>query len=427
MKKCPYCGTQLNDDVLFCTECGKQIPQGNVCSHCGALVNDGDVFCQNCGKKIDEAPSSAPTESIRKTCPHCRAVVDDGDVFCQNCGKKINEAPFSAPTELIRKTCPHCRAVVDDGDVFCQNCGKKIDEVPSSVPTEPTRKTCPDCGTVVNDDDVFCENCGKNINDENCEFNSNEVSQETYNDIENSEDNKKAIILIVIGLAFLVLFVGGWYGYKEYSVYNERKLAREKFVADSLEMVRQDSIKLAEQKEQERIEANKIAELHEKMSFENFLGMLKNYDQESYAQKCGLSLIYRDFVDGGEDGVDCLEIVYGYEVEKGRKKEDFDGESNSYVINPKSNHSCYFLCNYDSSSSASLHFQDKEDAEIFFSKAQKYGLIKMEDMEEYYIPNKRLPKEQTIADNSSYDNYIGIISPPLSRGDWYNIYIGLDF
>ena len=42
MKKCPYCGAQVNDDSHFCTECGKPIPQGNVCPHCGASVNEGD-------------------------------------------------------------------------------------------------------------------------------------------------------------------------------------------------------------------------------------------------------------------------------------------------------------------------------------------------------------------------------------------------
>lgn len=57
MKKCPFCGAQMNDDSLFCTECGKQIPQGIVCPHCGASVNEGDVFCQNCGKSINESPS----------------------------------------------------------------------------------------------------------------------------------------------------------------------------------------------------------------------------------------------------------------------------------------------------------------------------------------------------------------------------------
>ena len=58
MKTCPSCGAQIDDSSLFCTECGKQIPQGNVCSHCGAPVNNGDSFCQNCGNKIDEQPTS---------------------------------------------------------------------------------------------------------------------------------------------------------------------------------------------------------------------------------------------------------------------------------------------------------------------------------------------------------------------------------
>lgn len=58
MKTCPNCGAQIDDNSLFCTECGKQIPQGNVCSHCGASVNSGDSFCQNCGKSLKEIPNS---------------------------------------------------------------------------------------------------------------------------------------------------------------------------------------------------------------------------------------------------------------------------------------------------------------------------------------------------------------------------------
>ena len=57
MKKCPNCGAQVNDDSLFCTECGKPISQGSVCPHCGASVNEGDAFCQNCGKSINGSPN----------------------------------------------------------------------------------------------------------------------------------------------------------------------------------------------------------------------------------------------------------------------------------------------------------------------------------------------------------------------------------
>ena len=59
MRRCPNCGAQIADDSRFCSECGKEIPQGNVCPHCGASMNDGDVFCQNCGKKPTDTPIEA--------------------------------------------------------------------------------------------------------------------------------------------------------------------------------------------------------------------------------------------------------------------------------------------------------------------------------------------------------------------------------
>ena len=91
----------MSDDNLFCTECGRQIPQGNACPHCGAPMNDGDVFCQNCGKKPDEAvlPSAAP--SSLRVCPHCGATMSDDDIFCQNCGKRPNEPAMQTPYQSV--------------------------------------------------------------------------------------------------------------------------------------------------------------------------------------------------------------------------------------------------------------------------------------------------------------------------------------
>lgn len=63
MKKCPYCGAQMNDDSRFCTECGKEFPQGNVCPHCGASINEGDAFCMNCGKAIGNDGGTIQSES----------------------------------------------------------------------------------------------------------------------------------------------------------------------------------------------------------------------------------------------------------------------------------------------------------------------------------------------------------------------------
>ena len=92
MKKCPYCGAQNADDSRFCTECGKEIPQGNVCPHCGASVNEGDAFCQNCGRKI-EVSSSPSLEIKSKECPHCGAPISNEDIFCQKCGEKVDNSP----------------------------------------------------------------------------------------------------------------------------------------------------------------------------------------------------------------------------------------------------------------------------------------------------------------------------------------------
>lgn len=180
MKKCPNCGAQIIDDSLFCTECGKPIPQGNVCLHCGASVNEGDVFCQCCGKRVDESPSLEMTDSMQKKCPYC--------------GASINEE-----------------------DAFCQNCGSPMDGVSTPQPTFQ--------------------------------------STSSYDEVENTTDYKKIIIPIVIGLIVLTLIGGGWYGYKEYSAYSERKQAREKFIADSLKQARKDSIRLAELKEKERLDS----------------------------------------------------------------------------------------------------------------------------------------------------------------------------
>ena len=55
MKQCPYCGKQIGDNALFCSKCGKKLPEVKYCSHCGATVNGTDLFCSSCGAKLDKA------------------------------------------------------------------------------------------------------------------------------------------------------------------------------------------------------------------------------------------------------------------------------------------------------------------------------------------------------------------------------------
>lgn len=113
--KCPFCGAQIADDCLFCTECGKELPKGNVCPHCGASVNEDDVFCTECGKRIDEVSPITTSEPIKPKCPHCGAPMNEGDVFCTICGKKIDELQSEDIEEkFVTKECPNSDKSVNE-------------------------------------------------------------------------------------------------------------------------------------------------------------------------------------------------------------------------------------------------------------------------------------------------------------------------
>ncbi|MBR5350600.1 MAG: zinc-ribbon domain-containing protein [Prevotella sp.] len=89
MKECPNCHAQIEDNSLFCTECGKPFSQEKICPHCGATMDEDDVFCQNCGKKPDDRPEADNRIDCSIKCPYCGSPMNEGDVFCQNCGKNI--------------------------------------------------------------------------------------------------------------------------------------------------------------------------------------------------------------------------------------------------------------------------------------------------------------------------------------------------
>ena len=66
MKFCTNCGQQLDDAVVFCSECGtrapeaKPIPQESpaptpkYCINCGWEIAPGKVFCTHCGTRATE-------------------------------------------------------------------------------------------------------------------------------------------------------------------------------------------------------------------------------------------------------------------------------------------------------------------------------------------------------------------------------------
>ena len=63
-KICLKCGTVLEDDALFCSECGtKQEPMEKKCPNCGGVIIDGAKFCMNCGTPVGgtaQVPAAQP-------------------------------------------------------------------------------------------------------------------------------------------------------------------------------------------------------------------------------------------------------------------------------------------------------------------------------------------------------------------------------
>ena len=88
MKKCPNCNALMEDDALFCGECGTKfemeeasdqveetaIPLEKKCIHCGESIEEDSAFCPFCGKpqtveEVKEVKSEPKEESVPEEKP----------------------------------------------------------------------------------------------------------------------------------------------------------------------------------------------------------------------------------------------------------------------------------------------------------------------------------------------------------------------
>ncbi len=310
------------------------------------------------------------------------------------------------------KQCPYCNAQIADNSKFCGECGKEL----------PQENVCTHCGVTVNEGDIYCEECGRNLKDGT--YASAEYGEKSG--IDYMKILLSSLIGVVIGLVILSLIGGSWYGYNAYSEYRAKKEAREKFVADSLEKVRQDSIKLAAKLEAERIEKEKIERFRENFTFNNILNLLKHPDDASLAQKCGLSLLYKNsetivdnFMEEG-DSYKAYDIAYGYETEKGSK----NSEGLGYGIKASSTHSCYFNYLAGRGKTTLFHFKDESDADYLFEMAKDHGLI--ECCNRYFIPRKKVAKGITHVEEYDPESEALYGITQLGEMDgWYSLEIGM--
>ena len=139
--------------------------------------------------------------------------------------------------------------------------------------------------------------------------------------------------------------------------------------ADSLEAVRQDSLRQAQElQKQTRADSLKAEEESERfckqLSLNDLLVLLDDGEGDNSIQKkTDLSFVYEE-EDGSDDGdASCEVIVYGKYIEK--------GENNKLIST--TGHSCFFKIQLDTSKQAWLCFSNKDDADHFYEQALKDG------------------------------------------------------
>lgn len=262
------------------------------------------------------------------------------------------------------KQCPNCNAQNEDSSKFCGECGKKM----------PQGNVCANCGATVNEGDIFCEECGRSLKDGT--YASAEYGEKSSMDY--MKILLSSLIGIVIGLVILAVIGGGWYGYKQYSAYSAKKQAREQFVKDSLEQVRQDSIArekhIADSLEQARQDVIKSKDI--------YLDLLESNDESEY---------YLSDISG--DGIPELFVkTEGYSP--------YDNTYYSYNISIYTVHQGESIClrSWGSMGSPELYYIGKN-----------YLLELSSDNETYCVWNKyefKDYKEYSMTEEVLYKNYV---------------------
>lgn len=64
MRKCNHCGELIDDDAVFCTNCGRktEIAEGRKCPSCGAALDGDSMFCTECGVRVDPGSPVQPVQ-----------------------------------------------------------------------------------------------------------------------------------------------------------------------------------------------------------------------------------------------------------------------------------------------------------------------------------------------------------------------------
>lgn len=231
---CGNCGSGLQDDALFCPECGTKteniaassspikssVPETQIVQESVPVVPvtvapvveappPPKQYCRNCGKEVAAGAYACigcglPPMKAFNFCPSCGSNCHQDAVICIKCGIKL-ESQDSAPKTVTEKV---------QAKAFCRNCGKEVLKeavacLNCGLPPKKSKNFCPSCGSETHNEAIICIKCGTALE----EFAAAQ-SQRSSSETQKASSNQGGNVVIVgtqksVGTAFiLALFFG---------------------------------------------------------------------------------------------------------------------------------------------------------------------------------------------------------------------------
>ena len=158
-KICPNCGKMLDDDALFCGECGTKTESNNNiqkrCPSCGTALESDSLFCPECGASVSEsgngsaaAPQMTPPPAPQNVAPNVPPVAPSQTVH----NTAQNVPPFTPP-QMPQGT-PNVPPVAPPPDITV-NTGMNTQQTPPPEPPKKDKSGMIACGCILGCFGVF--------------------------------------------------------------------------------------------------------------------------------------------------------------------------------------------------------------------------------------------------------------------------------
>ncbi len=112
---CSSCEKENDAGALFCSACGKLLPQPCKCYRCEAAIRDTDLFCMNCGASREDQPNQATQDSSETQSEMSDQPKPD-----------LQITPTNAVVDSNVRNCPFCNEEVNAKAIKCKHCKSDI-------------------------------------------------------------------------------------------------------------------------------------------------------------------------------------------------------------------------------------------------------------------------------------------------------------